>query len=225
MNPTNQICKYFQQGSCKFGDKCRYIHPGVNNQRMNNSQIPQMNTPMNSQMEQSSMPLDNDGNAPPTMLSSQLKICSFFLKGKCTNQNCSFFHGYGTNLQNISTEVCHQKPIHSIVAISDTKFVTADENSFKIWLLHPKFTCFQEQLVEGKMTKLIYSKGKIIYSNIFESMYATNSIILQIINIPSFYIILILYPIYTIYNLFIGCQQNQRSMSLWKQLNYLVIVH
>ena len=63
------------------------------------------------------------------------------------------------------------------------------------------------------------------YSNIFESMYATNSIILQIINIPSFYIILILYPIYTIYNLFIGCQQNQRSMSLWKQLNYLVIVH
>ena len=32
-------------------------------------------------------------------------------------------------------------------------------------------------------------------------------------------------PFYTIYNLFIGCQQNQRSMSLWKQLNYLVIVH
>ena len=119
---------------------------------------------MNSQMEQSAMPLDNDGNAPPTMLSSQLKVCSFFLKGKCTNPNCSFFHGYGTNLQNISTEMCHQKPIHSIVAINDTKFVTADESSFKIWLLHPKFQCFQEQIVEGKMTKLIYSKGKIIYS-------------------------------------------------------------
>ena len=80
--------------------------------------------------------------------------------------------------------------------------MTYDENSFKIWVMSPNFSCFQENQVEGKITRLIYSKGKIIYASQIESMYAQKQTLtknLMIINI---------FILYTLFNFLIGYQVN-----------------
>lgn len=198
MNNKGKICPFFLKGNCKYGTNCKNIHP---------------NGQMSMQMNQQKMTTDNEMNdgmnfnsPPPTFVGNvkqnQSKICVFFLKGNCTNQNCSYFHGYGNNLQHISTTQAQQKAILGIVAINDIKFVTYDENSFKIWVMSPNFSCFQENQVEGKITRLIYSKGKIIYASQIESMYAQKQTLtknLMIINI---------FILYTLFNFLIGYQVN-----------------
>ncbi|KAK9082694.1 hypothetical protein Scep_029165 [Stephania cephalantha] len=37
MNRKNEICRHFQRGSCKFGDRCNYLHPIQQRQKPNNS--------------------------------------------------------------------------------------------------------------------------------------------------------------------------------------------
>ncbi|KAK9087985.1 hypothetical protein Syun_030379 [Stephania yunnanensis] len=37
MNRKNEICRHFLRGSCKFGDRCNYLHPIQQRQKPNNS--------------------------------------------------------------------------------------------------------------------------------------------------------------------------------------------
>ena len=105
--------------------------------------------------------------------STNSKICGFFLKGSCTKTNCRYFHGYAENLQNAQVEKIHDKNIVSLSVINEKKFISADENTIKIWMI----TESEHQMIgnqtfnDEKITKVIYSNEKVIAATMVEKMY------------------------------------------------------
>ena len=140
------ICPYFLRGECNFGDKCKNSH-----------QIPQQFVNVNPQFT----PNKKD------------KTCKFFLEGKCTKKNCPYFHGYGNKLLNLTTyNNAHDMPIKFFAQINENKFISCDENSFKIWGFNPGFEKLKEEKIpEGIIHNLIYSNGKIFIINNITKMY------------------------------------------------------
>lgn len=70
-------------------------------------------------------------------------------------------------------EKVHDRPIVSMCSISATKFLTADESCFKIWIIEDKYSCLGSQTFEGeKITKVIFSNEKIFVATKIEQMYA-----------------------------------------------------
>ena len=66
MNQNKQICTFYLKGHCKFGDKCKNLHPP----NPGPMQAPQI--------------------GPSSSSSSH--TCSFFLKNACTKKDCHYFH-------------------------------------------------------------------------------------------------------------------------------------
>jgi len=61
------LCRYFQQGSCRFGDQCRYAHDGAPGK-----------------------------GAPPPPPGDDRPLCTYFLAGNCHfGESCRFSHGTG----------------------------------------------------------------------------------------------------------------------------------
>ena len=149
-NENKKICPFFQSGNCKFGTSCKNLHSNLTN------------TTEQSQMNQ---------KAPNTGQNS--KICGFFIKGTCTKQNCRFFHGYSENLQNIQFEKIHEKNITSLCGISENKFLSADENTIKIWMIsETEHKTIGEQSFPGeKITRVIFANEKVIAATVIEQMY------------------------------------------------------
>ena len=157
---SNKPCKYFLQGHCMYGDKCNFSHVQQNqsnNMMQDDGQINLSHPPPQGK--------------PNTTQNQNKNQCTYFLQGNCTKPNCGYFHGYGTNLQNVSFESAHSSKILNLVIINELRFITSDSNSFKIWALQPSFTCSQETKVEGNISKLIFSNDKIILAVQTNTMY------------------------------------------------------
>ena len=143
-----QFCKFFLKGECNKGNNCPFIH-----------QIPQGMQIQNPHQFKKKENKDN--------------TCKFFLQGNCTKANCNFFHGYGNKLLSLTSfKNAHNLPIICFSQINEDKFISCDETSFKIWGFKPEFKSLQEEKInEGKISKLIYSNGKIFIINIISKMY------------------------------------------------------
>ena len=147
-----KICPYFLEGKCIHGDNCKFLHQNPGNP--NN-----INTNQNFNPHFHKNPKD--------------KTCKYFLQGNCTKPNCTFFHGYGNKLLNVTTyKNAHDMPIKCFAQINENKFITCDENSFKIWGFNPGFEKLKEEKIpEGKIHNLLYSNGNIFIINIITKMY------------------------------------------------------
>ena len=155
---NKKACSFFQRGNCRFGANCRDSHTTDGEVK------PQERGPTPRSESKPNFPPANAGNP---------KICGFFLKGTCTKQACRYFHGYSDNLQNVQFEKIHDKSIVSLNAISDNKFLSADENTLKIWIItDTEHKTIGTQSFDGeKITKVTYSNEKVIAATIIEQMY------------------------------------------------------
>lgn len=114
---------------------------------------------------------DTEGKQPKSAKPSN--ICTYFQQGKCSKDNCSFLHGYHDSLQHLSTEQIHDKPIVSVAQISEQKFITADDNTVKIWLVDENGISAkgEQQMENEKITKVFSSKDKVVIATVMEQMY------------------------------------------------------
>jgi hypothetical protein len=151
-------CPFFQSGKCKFGTSCKNLHT-----RDSDTLVPDQTSNM------TTPPRTTSGFMNP----QNSKICGFFLRGTCTKENCRYFHGYSENLQNIQFEKIHEKNITSLVAISENKFLSADENTIKIWIItDTEHKTLGDQSFQGeKITRVIYANEKVIAATVIEQMY------------------------------------------------------
>lgn len=159
-------CIFFQKGHCREGNNCKFSHDieGGSKQRRDvddgNVMIVNSTGDMNMMGSNQSKPMS--------------KICEFFLKGSCTKQSCKFFHGYAENLQNVKIEKIHEKSLVSMCQISDSKFITADQNLIQIWLItDTEHKIIGSQTFDEKITKVVYSNEKVIVATQIEQMYAS----------------------------------------------------
>jgi hypothetical protein len=134
------ICQHYLMGKCKFGDKCRNIHPDDINMRSQNSQ-------------------QNPVKAP-----NKSSTCHFFLNNKCDKkEKCEYFHGYCDRLQYVKTIGNHKNEINNLVNMYETKFISSDFETF--YMIDSGTNQFQGENItqEYKIGKLIYSNNKIIF--------------------------------------------------------------
>lgn len=189
MKPNKRpVCRFFNsQTGCNKGDSCTFSHeaeggdygnkfskPQGGFQNNNTKFAPNQNNQniQNKQMTHQSMQQPMQQPMQPSQIQNS-KICGFFIKGSCTKPNCKFLHGYSENLQNASIEPIHDKNIVSLTLINEKKFISADENTIKIW----NITETDHQLAGSqtfnneKITKVVYSNEKVIAATIEEKMY------------------------------------------------------
>ncbi len=132
-----EVCTYFLQGNCKYGNKCRYSHEISQGNPQHPNHIPQpckyflTNSCKNSQDE------------------------------------CHYFHGYGGCLLHIKTIKKNNEYINNLVRMDDTKFISSDEKGFIISFIQNEEQKEQPFLIgkEGyKMGKMIFSSNKAIFA-------------------------------------------------------------
>jgi hypothetical protein len=197
MKKINAECRFFAKGSCRDGNNCRFLHTGApsqggdfsgasygqkdgqyshGGQRSHGNQGVQGNQRFEQQPQQmQQMDYGNtsfSSNSGPQG-STNSKLCGYFLKGACNKSVCRYFHGYSENLQNAQIEKIHDKNIVSLSLINEKKFISADENTIKIWMI----TESEHQMIgtqtfnDEKITKVIYSNEKVIAATLVEKMY------------------------------------------------------
>ncbi len=132
-----EVCTYFLQGNCKYGNKCRYSHEISQGNPQHPNHIPQpckyflTNSCKNSQDE------------------------------------CHYFHGYGGCLLHIKTIKKNNEYINNLVRMDDTKFISSDEKGFIISFIQNEEQKEQPFLIgkEGyKIGKMIFSSNKAIFA-------------------------------------------------------------
>lgn len=198
MKKINAECRFFAKGSCRDGNNCRFLHTGApsqggdysgasygqkdgqyshGGQRSHGNQGVQGNQRFEQQPPQQMQQMDYgntsfSSNSGPQG-STNSKLCVHFLKGACSKSVCRYFHGYSENLQNAQIEKIHDKNIVSLSLINEKKFISADENTIKIWMI----TESEHQMIgtqtfnDEKITKVIYSNEKVIAATLVEKMY------------------------------------------------------
>ena len=131
------VCQFFLNGYCKFGDKCKNSHINTGDVDMNPQIYKKFPTQKNN-------------------------ICTFFLKDKCTKNNCSYFHGYCDRLQHVKTIKNHLNEINNLVIMDNTEFISSDIQTFYI-RFSSNDTFFAKDINQDhKIGKLIYSSNKVI---------------------------------------------------------------
>lgn len=185
----NKPCVFFQKGSCRFGAACKNSHdsqgggqPQTNNRNNNNPRENQYQSD-NLQQDQNNnqYQIGNRSNYHAQQPVEKIQknpnmpanICNYFLQGKCTKEVCRYFHGYSESIQHINIEQINEKPIISFAQISDTKFLTADNSAVQIYTVtsEGKQNVFSKKFDGEKITKVIFSNGKVIIATIKEQMY------------------------------------------------------
>lgn len=166
MNPNrNQICQYFLRGCCRYGNNCRLIHPGFNDNPGGNGMDVE-----NTSNPNPSIPIVNPNTSTSNQNEDKL-ICIYFKQGKCTKgDKCYYFHGYTKTLKNLEKKQC-QSEILQIVAFDKVNFITCELSSFSVWTIDPTFNLINTQQIEGRITKLLVSNGKVIIASQINSMY------------------------------------------------------
>jgi hypothetical protein len=80
MPKKNQPCRFFQRGSCRFGENCEYVHELVPQTEGFETPKPRVNfTPHTN---------TTDINTPNFIQKSNTNICNNFLRGTCKNDHC-----------------------------------------------------------------------------------------------------------------------------------------
>ena len=140
--PQKKICTFYLQGKCKFGNQCHFFHP---------QEIPSNN-------QSAPAPFNNNNNNQ-----NKKNQCTFFIKNKCTNQNCPFFHGYENKLQHVKL-INRDKKINNLIKMDETKFISCDEQTFIVHCM-PNYGEVSKSLnKEGfKIGKMIFSGNKVIF--------------------------------------------------------------
>lgn len=172
MNSTP--CKFFIKGVCKYGSNCKYSHiltsPNLRNaftKYSDNTSVTPLDSP--------TKPLTDDFLSLD-ISDNKKNICKYFLSGNCTNKNCSFIHGYGDRLINISKIPSHNLPINNILKISENKFLTTDEKSLKIYSIENEIKCIFTNIVRdsGKISKVLYHESFIFIIKEYYNETVTN---------------------------------------------------
>lgn len=157
--PKKAICQFYLKGKCKFGENCKCIHPGNITPMISNLPAPNPYSPHDAFMKNYQYP-------------NSLNLCKYFIKGKCTKDKCSFYHGFSDTLQTLQTKKAHDNEIIDLVALNNEIFITCDIAGFIAWKLDPKLDIVEEKKIEeGTICKLIVSNGRIIIASKVESMY------------------------------------------------------
>lgn len=127
------LCKYINvPGGCPYGNKCHFYHPSNN-----------------------SVPAFQQKNKNTNF------ICKHFLAGApCPfYPKCNFFHGYFEKLKFVRILQEHENPIHSLISMDNTKYLTSDSNEFFIRNSSDYNNYYKTTIESG------YIIGKIIFSN------------------------------------------------------------
>ncbi len=133
---TNKPCTYFQNGSCRNGNNCKFLHVNIqqnqesnqpynshqgqgNNKQGFNQGNPNMQNKFNQQKFHNTY--QNTQNNQPQSQGLKKKICTYFTKpGGCKNgQSCHFLHNYHETLHHIKNEKIHNDVIVGCVAIGN----------------------------------------------------------------------------------------------------------
>ena len=153
------ICKYFLKGLCKYGDKCHYSHNTSTITSKNAfslyTDVSTVNFPTNpaNPLTEDFLSLDISDN--------HKNICKAFLNGKCNDPHCTYIHGYGDRLINISKIPTHNLPINNIIKISENNFITTDEKTLKIYSIEQQIKCTYTNIVNdsGRISKVYYDSN------------------------------------------------------------------
>jgi hypothetical protein len=149
---SKKICEFFLKGNCKFGAKCRFLHP------------------QNIQSNQMQMPMQIQGPNPQSHIHQKNSVCTFFLKNSCTRPNCPFFHGYGNFLQHVKV-LKNEREINNLINVNGNEFIACDEQAFIVRFADNDKEVKESLNKEGyKIGKMIYSGNKIIFALSKEGM-------------------------------------------------------
>ena len=132
-------CFYFQKGQCKNGNNFPFSHE-LNGEKI----VPNQNKDKS----------NTDKN-----------ICTFFLENKCNRPKgqCKFFHGFGDVLQYEDTVQAHKDQIINLIKMDNEKYISSDNQSFIIHLIH-KDKIYEQPLEDNnKIGKMIYSLNNVIF--------------------------------------------------------------
>jgi hypothetical protein len=109
-----RVCRFFQQGNCRNGTNCNFLHDNENNppRGMGIVGFPQMGTKMADDIITQKIYEKNENE-------SGSKICKFFLEGNCKHQICYSIHAYSQHLDHvIFDEDFHSNTIIGMCQIS-----------------------------------------------------------------------------------------------------------
>ncbi len=136
---SKSICSFYLKGTCKYGEKCKFLHP----------------TDVPIQI------IDDTTNAQTSQKTTS--VCHFFLNNKCNKgNNCPFLHGYCNRLEHLKSIDNHQYPISNLVNMDNIKYISSDEKSFHIRFIGNNQEHGENIAQDYKIGKLIYSSNKVI---------------------------------------------------------------
>ena len=102
---------------------------------------------------------------PNTNLSSfNSNICKFFVENKCTKDKCTFFHGFGDQLQHVETIKANENEINNLIKMYENQFVSSDEHSFAIRFTNSPGEIKETVNKEGyKIGKMVLGTNELIF--------------------------------------------------------------
>jgi WD40 repeat protein len=171
---TNQkiICPNFLKGNCRNGNSCALLHALTNQNKIAFLNYEDISIPKNQKPRDLLEDLTSL-NLIDLSKESKSKLCKDFLLGNCNDIKCKKLHGYSENFLSRIKIFSHNIPILKLLKISEEKIISADEKSFKIYLIEQdKFQCVKTINIQTefndkiKLTNIFYSNGIIFVTEL-----------------------------------------------------------
>ena len=167
MQEKPEVCQFFLQGKCKFGDNCWFSHNSpspTNKKKLAFSNYEDISIKALNNKPRDLLEDLTSLNLIDLTKESKSKLCKDFLLGNCNNNDCEKLHGYSENFLSRVKIFSHNNIIIKLLKISEERIVSADEKSFKIYLIkEDKFQCIKTINIQTEFN------DKIIITNIFYS--------------------------------------------------------